>query len=64
MNALSLPELPSAYSLFLVGVLMIFTLLVRGVFIRRFMPLMVIYIGVGTLLGWLNTQMPLLDRSG
>lgn len=62
MNALSLPELPSAYSLFLVGVLMIFTLLVRGVFIRRFMPLMVIYIGVGTLLGWLNTQMPLLDQ--
>ncbi|WP_127557063.1 cation:proton antiporter [Saccharospirillum alexandrii] len=62
MNSLSLPELPSAYSLFLVGVLMIFTLLVRGVFIRRFMPLLVIYIGVGTFLGWLNTQVPLLDQ--
>ena len=62
MNELSLPEIPSAYSLFLMGILMIFTLLVRGVFIRRFMPLLIIYIGFGTAMSWLNTRIPLLDQ--
>jgi Kef-type K+ transport system membrane component KefB len=61
MNELPLPDIPSAYSLFLAGSLMIFTLLVRGVFIRRFIPLLIIYIGLGMAMGWLNTRIPLLD---
>ena len=62
MNTPLLPEIPSAYSLFLMGILMIFTLLIRGIFIRRFMPLLIIYVGVGMLLSWLNTRIPLLDH--
>lgn len=55
-------ELPSAYSLLLMGVLMMFTLLIRGVFLRRYVPLLVIYIALGTLLGWLDTRIPLFDQ--
>ena len=62
MNIPLFPETPSAYSLFLMAILMIFTLLIRGVFIQRFMPLLIIYVGVGTLLSWLNTWIPLLDQ--
>ena len=61
MNPTDLPALPSAHSLLLVGVLMIATLLIRGALIQRFVPLLVVYIGLGTALGWLNTQVPLID---
>lgn len=61
MTTTPLPELPSAGSLLVMGVLMIFTLLLRGVFLRRFLPLLVIYIAAGTLLGWLDTLFPLLN---
>lgn len=61
MNPTDLPALPSAQSLLLVGVLMIATLLIRGALIRRFVPLLVVYIGLGTALGWLNTQVTLID---
>lgn len=61
MNFQQSLEVASADSLLIIGVLLIFALLVRGLFARSSVPLLVIYIGIGVLLGWLDTLAPLIE---